>query len=672
MLEQIFLHVLNMTFVGSFVILFVLVARLLLKKSPKKYSYLLWIVVLFRLIVPFSVKSVLSLIPVNPTPIVWETIYSATPQITTGIPNVDQSINAVLPVIRDSGTGNPMLNWILFAALLWVLGVAFYVIFGAVSLNKTKNSIKNAVHWKDNVYRSKEVKIPFVLGLVKPRIYMPDNLSQSEEEYILLHEQTHIKRMDHVIRILSYFVLALHWFNPLVWIAFWRSGDDMEMSCDESVINTLGYSLKKDYSQSLLNFATGKKSFGISPLAFGEGNTKGRIINILSYKKPRFYIMLTILVMVIPLAIGLLLNPKYETGDAKMNIVVDSVFKSIGDEGLKHVSELGNLTIVGKTMTDKGIKVTISEVFYDGVRLSVGYVMEGNRIGEIEELDFLVNDTLINTGMSFTGSLINNNTYAGIITANPTNEFPKEFRLAIRIEKIGTARGHWVFEDITVINQSQNLNFTVITPMITKPLRGGSITIEKFQVSESTIKLEVIESHKPKGTVYDYQVLDNYGNVLEPLSGRGQGEDGLMKMEFTYEPLYNNPEHFIVRILAPESESPILVEDVKVIVTNQFPIILSQGEGGQISVNKIEYLEDKTLVYYTYQGNAPFTNGMSIWLESNSGKKLNKPTEAIQRNKDGSFILECLPTDPNKEISIGTKTLPDIKEILEFEIPLKE
>ncbi|QSX08221.1 hypothetical protein J0B03_10550 [Alkalibacter rhizosphaerae] len=363
MLEQMFLQVLNMTFVGSFVILFVLVARLLLKKAPKKYSYLLWIVVLFRLIVPFSVKSVLSLIPVNPTPIVRETIYSATPQITTGITNVDQSINAMLPAIRGNGAGNPMVDWIFFAALLWLMGVAFFMISGAVSLSKTKNSVKNAIHWKDNVYRSKEVKIPFVMGLVKPRIYMPDYLNQSEEEYILLHEQTHIKRLDHGIRILSYLVLSLHWFNPLVWIAFWRSGDDMEMSCDESVINTLGYSLKKDYSQSLLNFATGKRTFGISPLAFGEGNTKGRIKNILRYKKPRFYIMLAIVVIVIPLAIGLLLNPENETGAPYID--------QINEWSEKNLEQADNYTMLINTINiwrgEDGVELTHSESEYERV-----------------------------------------------------------------------------------------------------------------------------------------------------------------------------------------------------------------------------------------------------------------------------------------------------------------
>jgi hypothetical protein len=154
------------------------------------------------------------------------------------------------------------------------------------------------------------VETPFVFGLIQAKIYLPASLSETEKEHILLHERTHIRRFDHAIRLLSYLTLCIHWFNPLVWIAFWLSGKDMEMSCDESVINQLGHSVKKDYSQSLLNLSTGRTKLGLTPLAFGERDTKGRIKNILNYKKPSLCGGVFIYVLLIIIGIGFTTNPK--------------------------------------------------------------------------------------------------------------------------------------------------------------------------------------------------------------------------------------------------------------------------------------------------------------------------------------------------------------------------
>lgn len=162
----------------------------------------------------------------------------------------------------------------------------------------------------DNIYQSHDVATPFVLGLFQPKIYVPTSLSDAEKNYVVLHEQTHIKRFDHMIRLISYLALCIHWFNPLVWIAFCLSGKDMEMSCDESVINQLGHSVKKDYAQSLLSLATGRRDLIMTPLFFGKGDTKRRIKNILNYEKPRFWGGVLLVVLLIITAIGLTTNPK--------------------------------------------------------------------------------------------------------------------------------------------------------------------------------------------------------------------------------------------------------------------------------------------------------------------------------------------------------------------------
>jgi hypothetical protein len=350
--------------------------------------------------------------------------------------------------------------------------------------------------------------------------------------------------------------------------------------------------------------------------------------------------------------------------------VISSVFKLFGDMGLKLASENEISSLVGQTKVDKGIKVTINDILYDGARMSIGYTMEGNKIGELGKPDLLVNNKPMNAAMSFTGSLLAESTYAGVINVSPTSELPKDFKLTVLLNKIGNTKGSWEFKDIPVKKQTSLVNSKVITPMVTKPIAEGSITIEKILVSDTTIKLNIIEKNFPRGRFYSYQVIDNYGNVLEPLGGSGSGEGSIMNQEYTFVPLNNSPENFVIKVSDSRGSLGEII-DVKVKVEDKFPIIISQGgEGGQISVNKIEYLKDKTLVHYTYKGNHPYGNGMCVFVEDEKGKRLNNPRKSIQRNIDGSYILECYHINKNKEINIATRELPDLKFLLEFEIPL--
>lgn len=380
MLDKVFLQVINMSYIGIVVILFVLAARILLKKAPKKYSYILWLVVLLRLIVPISFESVLSLIPVNPAPISNDILYDARPQINTGISNIDKSINASIPMPKAElgASVNPMQIWVYIGSLIWIAGMALLLIYGIISLIKMKRKLKDASLYKDNIYKAENIESPFVLGLLQAKIYLPASLSQGEEEYIVFHERTHIKRYDHVIRFISYLVLCIHWFNPLVWIAFWLSGEDMEMSCDEAVISQLGQNVKKDYSQSLLNLTRGKRKLTMTPLAFGEGDTKGRIKNIINLKKPRVYIIIIALLILAVAFIGLMTNPKKDSEDfakAFLEIVTNpedlestKYFRDIfytGGTGQYTMEEYGNSVLkdYGYLMTDKAYDRAVANSF---------------------------------------------------------------------------------------------------------------------------------------------------------------------------------------------------------------------------------------------------------------------------------------------------------------------
>ena len=307
--EKIFLQILNMSFTASFVILFVLLARLLLKKSPKVFSYALWSVVLFRLICPFSFESVFSLLPAKANPISQEITYETIPTIDTGIPAINHTVNQLLPAATPYASINPLQIWIFIGTIIWLLGIAIFLMYSIISLKKLQKCLKQAVHEKDNIYLAEQLDMPFVMGIVRPKIYLPTALTDAEKEYILLHEQTHIRRFDHLIKILSFFVLCLHWFNPLVWVAYFASGRDMEMACDETVIKQLGNDVKKEYSSSLLTLATGRRIIGGTPLAFGEGDTKDRIKNVLKYEKPTFWMVVVAVIAVVIIVVGLLANP---------------------------------------------------------------------------------------------------------------------------------------------------------------------------------------------------------------------------------------------------------------------------------------------------------------------------------------------------------------------------
>lgn len=311
MMDELFLTVLNMSLTSSYVIVFVIIIRLLLKRFPKVYSYVLWLPVLFRLICPFSFDSIFSLIP-RDVNIPQDIAYSPKPEINSGIAAIDSAINNVLPSapVNQIASANPMQIWLAIGGAVWLIGIAMLLIYSVFTTVKLYRKLKNANHIEDNIYNIDGFKTPFVFGIVNPKIYLPAHLSESEKSYVLLHEQTHIKRLDQIVKLIFFIVTCIHWFNPLVWITFYLMGEDMELSCDEKVVKQMGSNIKKEYSSSLLSMSTRRKILGGSPIAFGENNTKGRIKNVLNYKKPALWATVISIVIVLAVGIGLMSNPK--------------------------------------------------------------------------------------------------------------------------------------------------------------------------------------------------------------------------------------------------------------------------------------------------------------------------------------------------------------------------
>lgn len=311
-MDKLFLQILNMSITASYVILFVMLARMFLKKAPKILSYSLWSVVFFRLVSPIQFESIFSLIPVRTQTISHNIIYSQTPKIHSGINTIDNVVNNSLttPDLVEVGV-YPIQAWLSFAQSIWLVGVILLVLYSVITTIRFAHKLKVAKPIFDNIYETNGIKTPFVFGGIKPRIYLPEGLSENEKPYIIKHEQTHIKRFDHIIKALAFLVLTVHWFNPLVWIAFFLMSEDMELSCDERVIKEMGSGIKQDYSTSLLCLSTGR-IIGGCPLAFGESNTKTRIINILNYKKPTFWVVTVAVIGVIAISLGLMSNPLKE------------------------------------------------------------------------------------------------------------------------------------------------------------------------------------------------------------------------------------------------------------------------------------------------------------------------------------------------------------------------
>lgn len=389
MLDRIFLQILNMSFTASLVIIIVLIARVILRKSPKSISFALWGVVLFRLIIPFSFESVISVLPIKSSPITQDIIYMAKPKIDTGITIINNTVNASLPAATPNASINPLQIWIFIGRIVWLTGITVLLIYSIFTLSRLYKKLKIAVHDNNNVYIMKGLETAFIMGFMHPKIYLPEGLSADEKKYITLHEETHIKRYDHITKLLFFSALCLHWFNPLVWLAFSLSNRDMEMSCDEAVIKKLGDGIKKEYSSSLLSLATGKRIINGTLLAFGEGDTKDRIKNVLNYKKPRFWIVAVSLAAVIYLSIGLLSNPKTEGLDiADINAVILEIDKdnqTMTVKGTDKNSVIGDMCIL---TWDKDPFITLatnSKPMYlslddfsvgDNIKIAVGDIQE--------------------------------------------------------------------------------------------------------------------------------------------------------------------------------------------------------------------------------------------------------------------------------------------------------
>lgn len=312
-MAEIFQKALNMSIAAGWLILAVIALRLLLRRAPKRFRLLLWAVVGLRLALPWSIESALSLIPSAQT-LPEGIMLERAPVLDTGISALNGAINpgftaAFTPELGVSA--NPLQVLLPIAAAFWMLGAAAMLLWALVSWLRLRKRVREAVRLEENVYEG-EIASPFVLGLFRPRIYLPFSLENGERELVLAHERAHITAGDHIIKPLGWLLLAAHWYNPLVWLAYALFCRDIELACDERVVRGLSLSDRADYSQALLDLSRPRGGVRACPLAFGESSVKGRVKSVLSYKKPVFWLVLLAVVVCVGAAVCFLTDPKEE------------------------------------------------------------------------------------------------------------------------------------------------------------------------------------------------------------------------------------------------------------------------------------------------------------------------------------------------------------------------
>lgn len=336
--------VFNMSVTASVAILFVLLARLLLKKAPKIFSYALWAAVLFRLLCPVSVTAGFSLLGLFDAPaaettahtsvveyIPKDVVHTPYPKVNLPVSGISEAVNEALPQGQEQTTADPLEAPVAIATMVWLAGIFAMAVYSIVSFLRLRRKLIDAVPLHDNIYLADYIDSPFVMGILRPRIYLPSALPEREQTYIIFHEQHHIRQLDHIIKALAFIALCIHWFNPLVWAAFVLSGKDMEMNCDEAVVKKLGEDIRADYSASLLSLATGRRMIAGTPLAFGEGDTKSRIRNLLNWKKPKVWLVLLAAAACVVSVFACAANPSSNEHPTEETLVEYDMPKDVSD-----------------------------------------------------------------------------------------------------------------------------------------------------------------------------------------------------------------------------------------------------------------------------------------------------------------------------------------------------
>ena len=318
-MAAVFLKLLNLSISASWLVLAVLALRLVSKRSPKWMNVLLWGIVALRLMLPFSIESALSLIPSAETVSPAVVQFDPAPTITSGVSVIDNAVNPALSehfAAAPTASVNPLYVWTEIAGWVWLIGLGAMLLYAFVSYLRLRRRVSVSLPIQDNIYLCDAISSPFILGVVKPRIYLPSGLDEVQRQNVLSHERAHLTRRDHWWKPLGFALLAVYWFNPMLWLAYALLCRDIELACDEQVIRTMDESAVKTYSTVLLACSMPRKAVITCPLAFGEVGVKERVKNALHYKKPAFWVVAASVAVCVVVAVCFLTNPPTDTDAA--------------------------------------------------------------------------------------------------------------------------------------------------------------------------------------------------------------------------------------------------------------------------------------------------------------------------------------------------------------------
>lgn len=371
-MSDLFIKIFNLGVTAGWLVLAILICRPLMKRAPKWINCLLWGIVGLRLVFPFSLESIFSLIP-SAEPLPQDIALSPAPEINSGVGVLNDAINPIISTSLVPTVGasiNPMQIVIAVASWVWVIGIALMLGYGIVSYISLRIKVRVSVKGEDKVYFCDEVDSPFILGVIRPRIYVPSGMSGKALEHVLAHEKAHLRRGDHLWKPVGFALLALYWFNPLLWVAYALLCRDIEAACDEKVIKMMDTAAKKSYSEALLACSLHRKRIMACPLAFGEVGVKQRIKSVLNYKKPAFWVIIAALIATLILSVCFLTNPK---GDIKKILVSGSDWYTN--------SRLTASFYVNDDGTIEGWMNTVEEVF--NISLYYRRTLFGDAVAEI-------------------------------------------------------------------------------------------------------------------------------------------------------------------------------------------------------------------------------------------------------------------------------------------------
>lgn len=318
-MEKVFIELLNMGLTATWVVLAVIAVRTLCYKAPKRLIVGLWALVGVRLVCPFLLESVLSLIP--SAEIVSSNILLAEqPKIHTGVAMLNSTVNPLLsehlaPGYSISGatlpgeSANPMQMIAFVAAILWLVGMGLMFVYSLTSYLWLRHKVKVSLCYRDNIYFCDSIATPFVFGIIKPRVYLPSGMEGGQTDCVIAHESAHLKRRDHWWKTIAFFLLSVYWFHPLLWISYLLFSKDIERACDERVVREMEPEARKNYAEALVSCSLQKRRMLACPLAFGEVGVKNRVKSVLNYKKPAFWIVAVTIVAGLAVAVCFLTNP---------------------------------------------------------------------------------------------------------------------------------------------------------------------------------------------------------------------------------------------------------------------------------------------------------------------------------------------------------------------------